>query len=61
MLRKNPDLNISYLASTVVFSYQSYFSALFYKKYGMFPTDMQKLYKEEMKNKENKEKEGENL
>lgn len=56
MLQKNPDLNINYLASSVGFSYQSYFSTLFYKKYGMSPTDMQRLYKEEIKN---KEKEGE--
>lgn len=58
MLQNNPDLNLNYLATTVGFSYQSYFSTLFYKKYGMSPTEMQKKYKEEMKN---KEKEGENL
>ena len=60
MLHKNPDLNLNYLATTVGFSYQSYFSTLFYKKYGMSPTDMQKLYKEELKNKEKEEKEGKN-
>lgn len=58
MLQNNPDLNLNYLATTVGFSYQSYFSTLFYKKYGMTPTDMQKKYKKELKD---KEKEGENL
>ena len=56
MLHKNPDLSISYVSSSVGFSYQSYFSTLFYEKYGMSPTDMQKLYKEEL---ENSKKEGE--
>ena len=60
ILHKNPDLSISYISSAAGFSYQSYFSTLFYKKYGMSPTDMQKLYKEELENKEKEEKEGEN-
>ena len=57
MLQKNPDLSISYVSSSSGFSYQSYFSKLFIKKYGISPTEMQRRYKEEL---ENKEKEGEN-
>lgn len=52
MLHKNPDLSISYVSAAVGFSYQSYFSTLFYNKYGMSPTEMQKIYLEELKGKE---------
>ena len=51
MLQKNPNLTISYVSSAAGFAYQGYFSTLFYKKYGMSPTDMQKKYLEEMENK----------
>lgn len=52
MMQKDPNLSISYISSASGFSYQSYFCTLFYKKYGMSPTEMQRLYKEEMKRKE---------
>ena len=55
MLQKNPDLTISYVSSAAGFTYQGYFSTLFYKKYGMSPTDMQRKYREEMKNQSPKE------
>lgn len=55
MLHKNPDLSISYVSAAVGFSYQSYFSTLFYDKYGMSPTEMQKLYREELKKTEGEE------
>lgn len=55
MLHKNPNVSINYLSSAVGFSYQSYFSTLFYNKYGMSPTDMQKLYKEELSGKKGEE------
>ena len=50
MLQKNPNLTISYVSSAAGFAYQGYFSTLFYKKYGMSPTEMQIKYREEMKN-----------
>ena len=55
MLHKNPDLTISHVAAAAGFSYQGYFSTLFYKKYGMSPTEMQQMYREELKNKDQKE------
>lgn len=55
MLQKNPNFTISYVSSAAGFAYQGYFSTLFYKKYGMSPTDMQRKYREEMENKVQKE------
>jgi AraC-like DNA-binding protein len=55
MLQKNPNLTISYVSSAAGFAYQGYFSTLFYKKYGMSPTDMQTKYREEMKKQTQKE------
>ena len=58
MLHRNPDLSISFVSSAVGFSYQSYFSTLFYNKYGITPTEMQLQYKKEL---EEKKKEGEKI
>ena len=51
MICKNPELSISYVSSVVGFTYQSYFSTLFYNKYGMSPTELQRRYRKDKENK----------
>ena len=53
-LKANPDLSIGYVASVAGFSDQGYFGKLFYKKYGMLPTEMQSKYKNEAEQKKHK-------
>ena len=47
MIQNDPDFSIGFIAKSAGFTDQGYFGKLFYKKYGISPTEMQKRCKSE--------------